>query len=84
MDCTWVCEPGTCTSCSSANFLLAGLVLLAHAGPRAPSWRDLDQHLLLGKHAPIVVPCGGDPAATGTTAAEAMVQNTRHVMTAAT
>ena len=48
MDCTWVCEPGTCTSCSSANFLLAGLVLLAHAGPRAPSWRDLDQHLLLG------------------------------------
>ena len=30
-NCTFVCDPGTCTSYSSTNFILAGLVLLAHA-----------------------------------------------------
>jgi len=30
-NCTYVCEPGTCTMYSSTNFLIAGLVLLGNA-----------------------------------------------------
>jgi len=48
-DCTWVCEPGTCTAYSSANFILAGLVLLAHgSSPNTTTWLDLDQRSFLG------------------------------------
>jgi len=30
-DCTFTCEPGTCTMYSSTNFIIAGLVLLGNA-----------------------------------------------------
>jgi CubicO group peptidase (beta-lactamase class C family) len=30
-NCTYVCEPGTCTMYSSTNFVIAGLVLLGSA-----------------------------------------------------
>merc|ERR1712232_839537 len=47
-NCTWVCAPGTCTSYSSANFLLAGLLLLAHAPQDQRTWQTHDQFRDLG------------------------------------
>jgi CubicO group peptidase (beta-lactamase class C family) len=46
--CTWACEPGTCTSYSSANLLLANLVLLAHAPDGQDTWRTFRQNAALG------------------------------------
>ena len=40
-NCTFVCEPGSCTSYSSTNYVLAGLVLLKHASPGKHSWTTL-------------------------------------------
>lgn len=37
-DCTYVCEPGTCTMYSSTNFVIAGLVLLGHAPEGQQTW----------------------------------------------
>ena len=43
--CTFVCSPGTCTFYSSTNYVLAGLILLAHA---PPSQRSVDTYDQLG------------------------------------
>jgi len=48
MSCTWVCAPGNCTSYASANFLLAGIVLLAHAPANQTSWQTYDHIPCLG------------------------------------
>lgn len=37
--CTWVCEPGTCVSYVSTNYILAGLILLKHAPEGQQTWR---------------------------------------------
>jgi D-alanyl-D-alanine carboxypeptidase len=37
----WVCEPGSCVSYSSTNFVLAGLILVNHAGP-GETWETYD------------------------------------------
>ena len=47
-NCTWVCEPGTCVSYSSTNYLLAGLLLLAHAPAGQRTWQTYDQLQGLG------------------------------------
>jgi len=47
-DCTWVCEPGACTCYSSTNFILAGLVLLAHAPAGHDTILSYDQLAALG------------------------------------
>merc|ERR1719272_2158210 len=47
--CTWSCEPQSCTTYSSVNYLLAGLVALRHAGTTS-TWETYDQRTLLGAH----------------------------------
>ena len=49
-NCTWVCEPGTCVSYSSTSYILAGLVLLAHAPPGQRNPATYDQFAALGLH----------------------------------
>lgn len=48
--CTWVCAPGSCTSYASANYVLAGVVLLAHAikGQSSSSWKSFNLFPFLG------------------------------------
>jgi hypothetical protein len=50
LNCTWVCPngPGTCVSYSSTSFVLAGLVLLAHAPPDQNTWETYNQKDGLG------------------------------------
>jgi D-alanyl-D-alanine carboxypeptidase len=45
----WACDPGTCVSYSSTNYVIAGLVLVSLAGPDA-TWEtyDMKQDLLGG------------------------------------
>ena len=40
--CTWLFPPGAHSMYSSTNFLLAGLVLLAHAPAGHDDWRTFD------------------------------------------
>jgi hypothetical protein len=43
--CRFMCEPGTCTSYSSTNYVLAGLVLAGATGrygPKGPIWASFD------------------------------------------
>jgi CubicO group peptidase (beta-lactamase class C family) len=47
-DCTWTCDPGSCTYYSSTNFLLAGLALLRHAPDGQQTWETYDQMAALG------------------------------------
>jgi len=37
-DCTYVCEPGTCTMYSSTNYIILGLVLLGNAPKDQQTW----------------------------------------------
>jgi len=46
--CTFVCDPGSCTSYSSTNYVLAGLVLLAHAPASQHDVSTYDQIAALG------------------------------------
>lgn len=46
--CMWHFRPGNQTEYCSTNFLLAGLVLLAHRPPSEWSWRTFDQRTTLG------------------------------------
>lgn len=45
-NCTFVCEPGTCTCYSSTSYILAGLVLLSFYQPQ--DWTVFDQFVTLG------------------------------------
>lgn len=47
-NCTFVCVPGNCTSYSSTNFVLAGLILLTHAPENQNTFRTFDQAAALG------------------------------------
>lgn len=47
-DCTFVCEPGTCTMYSSTNFVIAGLVLLGNAPEGQQTWQTYDIASALG------------------------------------
>ena len=46
--CTFVCNPGECTSYSSTNYILLGLVLLAHAPPEKQDVGSFDQLAAVG------------------------------------
>ena len=46
--CTWHFAPGTQAEYSSTNFLLGGLVLMAHAAPAERNWRTFNQASSLG------------------------------------
>jgi len=46
--CTWTCAPGTCTAYSNANFILVGLVLLAHAPAGKQTWQQFELTPFLG------------------------------------
>ena len=46
--CTFVCDPGSCTSYSSTNYILAGLVLLAHAPAGQRTVASFNQLAALG------------------------------------
>ena len=45
--CTWLFAPGTHRMYTSTNFLLAGLVVLAHVPPGQDSWQTLDPAAVL-------------------------------------
>merc|ERR1712166_1500978 len=45
-NCSFVCLPGNCTSYSSTNFILAGLVVLAHS--KATTWEEMEEAPMLG------------------------------------
>eukprot|EP00656_Telonema_subtile_P051150 TRINITY_DN6819_c0_g1_i1.p1 TRINITY_DN6819_c0_g1~~TRINITY_DN6819_c0_g1_i1.p1 ORF type:complete len:369 (-),score=41.33 TRINITY_DN6819_c0_g1_i1:61-1167(-) len=45
-NCSFVCRPGNCTSYSSTNYILAGLVVLAHSNNDC--WSGLDMAKMLG------------------------------------
>ena len=50
-NCTWIFRPGTACSYSSTNFLVVGLVLLAHAPHGQDTWDTFDLRTMLGfKH----------------------------------
>jgi len=43
-----MCEPGACTEYSSTNYVLAGIVLLAHAPEGGQTWETFDMMNALG------------------------------------
>jgi CubicO group peptidase (beta-lactamase class C family) len=47
-NCVFVCEPGTCYSYSTVNFMVGGLILLAHAPPGKQTWQTFDHFAALG------------------------------------
>ena len=47
-NCTWIFKPGGGCSYSSTNFVLTGLVLLAHSTPPHDTWQTIDLRAMLG------------------------------------
>ena len=47
-NCRFCCAPGTCYAYSTVNFMLGGLILLAHAPPGRRTWQTYDQFEGLG------------------------------------